>query len=41
MHVILKERLLRIEEALNAVLDADLAAFNRRIQALGLGVISE
>ena len=41
VHVILKERLLRIEEALNAVLDADLAAFNRRIQALGLGVISE
>ena len=40
VHAILKERLLLIEEALNEVLEEDLADFNRRIQALGLGVIS-
>ena len=40
VHTILKERLLRIDAALNEVLEGDLADFNRRIQTLGLGVIS-
>jgi len=40
VHVILEQRLLRIREAIEEVLDDALADFNRRIQALGMGVIS-
>ncbi|MDE2980033.1 MAG: sialidase [Gemmatimonadota bacterium] len=40
VHVILEQRLLRIREAIEEVLDDELADFNRRIQALGMGVIS-
>ena len=40
VHTLLKQRLLRIREAVEEVLEDDLADFNRRIQALGLGVIS-
>jgi len=40
VHVILEQRLLRIREAIEDVLDDELADFNRRIQALGMGVIS-
>ncbi len=40
VHTLLKERLLRIRDAVDEVLGDDLADFNRRIQALGMGVIS-
>ncbi|MDE2806298.1 MAG: sialidase [Gemmatimonadota bacterium] len=40
VHVILEQRLLRIREAIEEVLEDELADFNRRIQALGMGVIS-
>ena len=40
MHDILEQRLLRIREAIEDVLGDELADFNRRIQALGMGVIS-
>ena len=40
VHTLLKQRLLRIREAIEEVLEDDLADFNRRIQALGMGVIS-
>jgi len=41
VHAILQERLLRIADELETLLGDDLAEFNRRVQALGLGVISE
>ncbi len=41
VHALLKERLLRIRRAVEAVLENDLAEFNRRIQALGMGVVSQ
>jgi len=40
VHTVLKQRLLRIREAIDDLLEDDLADFNRRIQALGMGVIS-
>ena len=40
VHDILEQRLLRIREAVEDVLGDELADFNRRIQALGMGVIS-
>ena len=40
VHTLLKQRLLRIRDAIEEVLEDDLADFNRRIQALGMGVIS-
>ncbi len=40
VHAILQERLLRIKGELEELLENDLEAFNRRIQTLGLGVIS-
>ena len=40
VHAVLQERLLRIRDELEALLGDDLAEFNRRVQALGLGVIS-
>ena len=40
VHVILEQRLLRIREAIEEVIEDELADFNRRIQALGMGVIS-
>ena len=40
VHAVLRERLLRIRDELESLLGDDLAEFNRRVQALGLGVIS-
>ena len=40
VHAVLQERLLRIRDELESILGDDLAEFNRRVQALGLGVIS-
>ncbi len=40
VHALLRERLLRIREEIEEVLTDGLADFNRRIQALGMGVIS-
>ncbi len=40
VHAVLKERLERIRVALEALLENDLAEFNRRIQTLGMGVVS-
>ena len=40
VHVILQERLAAITLALEAVLNDDLAEFNRQIQSLGLRIVS-
>jgi len=40
VHLVLKERLRLIAEAVQAVMDEDLDDFNRRLQALGMRVIS-
>jgi hypothetical protein len=40
VHVILKERLARIQQEMEEVLDGELAEFNGRLQALGMRIIS-
>ena len=40
VHAVLRERLLRIRDQLELLLGDELAEFNRRLQALGMGVIS-